>query len=121
ALLNMAISVTVTNGPYRGEGPAQQDLMAGRLDYMCATIQTGATLAKNSTVKPIAVMASRRVPIIADVPTTGEQGLSGVEASVWNGIFLPPRAPAAVVRKLNQAMSHELDDPTVSKRLMETG
>jgi tripartite-type tricarboxylate transporter receptor subunit TctC len=120
-LLNMAISVTVTHVPYRGEGPAQQDLMAGRLDYMCATIQTGATLAKNGTVKPIAVMASRRVPIIADVPTTGEQDLSGVEASVWNGFFLPPGAPAAVVRKLNQAMSDTLNDPTVSKRLMELG
>ncbi len=120
-LLNMAIGVTVTHVPYRGEGPAQQDLMAGRLDYMCATIQTGATLAKNGTVKPIAVMASRRVPIIADVPTTGEQSLPGVEASVWNGFFLPPRAPAAVVRKLNAAMSDTLDDPTVSKRLMELG
>ena len=119
-LLNMAIGVTVTHVPYRGEGPAQQDLMAGRLDYMCATIQTGATLTKNGTVKP-AVMASRRVPIIADVPTTGEQSLPGVEASVWNGFFLPPGAPAAVVRKLNQAMSDTLDDPTVSKRLMELG
>jgi tripartite-type tricarboxylate transporter receptor subunit TctC len=88
---------------------------------MCATIQTGATLAKNGTVTPIAVMASRRVPIIADVPTTGEQDLSGVEASVWNGFFLPPGAPAAVVRKLNQAMSDTLNDPTVSKRLMELG
>jgi tripartite-type tricarboxylate transporter receptor subunit TctC len=120
-LLNMAIGVTVTHVPYRGEGPAQQDLMAGRLDYICATIQTGATLAKNGTVKPIAVMASRRVPVIADVPTIAEQGLPGVEASVWNGFFLPPGAPAAVVRKLNKAMSDTLDDPTVSKRLMELG
>src|SRR5437773_715333 len=97
-LLNMAIGVTVTHVPYRGEGPAQQDLMAGRLDYMCATIQTGATLAKNGTVKPIAVMASRRVPIIADVLTTGGHGLPGVQARVWNRVFLPPAAPAAIVR-----------------------
>jgi tripartite-type tricarboxylate transporter receptor subunit TctC len=117
----MAMGVTVTHVPYRGEGPAQHDLMAGRLDYMCATIQTGAALAKNGTVKAIAVMAPRRVPIVADVPTTGEEGLAGVEASVWNAFFLPPRTPAAIVRKLNTVMSDTLDDPAVRKRLAELG
>jgi tripartite-type tricarboxylate transporter receptor subunit TctC len=92
-LLNMAMGVTVTHVPYRGEGPAQHDLMAGRLDYMCATIQTGAALAKNGTVKAIAVMAPRRVPIVADVPTTGEEGLAGVEASVWNSSCRRGRRP----------------------------
>jgi tripartite-type tricarboxylate transporter receptor subunit TctC len=54
------------------------------------------------------VMASRRVPIIDDLPTTAEQGLPGVEASVWNDFFLPPGAPSAVVHKLNQALSDTL-------------
>ncbi len=120
-LLNMAIGVTVTHVPYRGEGPAQQDLIAGRLDYMCSTIQTGAALANNGVVKGIAVMAPRRVNIIADLPTTGEQGLPGVEASVWNAFFLPPGAAAEIVRRLNRAMSDTLDDPVVSKRLNDLG
>src|SRR5438552_7500954 len=84
-LLNMAIGVTVTHVPYRGEGPAQQDLMAGRLDYMCATIQTGATLAKNSTVKPNAVMAPRRVPSSGDVPTTRGEGVADRRGSGRTG------------------------------------
>ena len=90
-LLNMALGVNVTHVPYRGEGPAQQDLIGGRIDYMCSTIQTGAAQAKQGTVKGIAVMSPRRVKIIPDLPTTGEQGLPGVEASVWNAFFFPPK------------------------------
>jgi tripartite-type tricarboxylate transporter receptor subunit TctC len=120
-LLNMAMGVTVTHVPYRGEGPAQQDLMGGRLDYMCSTIQTGAALAAQGMVKGIAVMSPHRVKIIPDLPTTGEQGLPGVEASVWNAFFLPPGAPDPVVRTLNRAMSDALDDATVSKRLEDLG
>jgi tripartite-type tricarboxylate transporter receptor subunit TctC len=106
---------------YRGEGPAQQDLMGGRLDYMCSTIQTGAALAAQGMVKGIAVMSPHRVKIIPDLPTTGEQGLPGVEASVWNAFFLPPGAPDPIVRTLNRAMSDALDDATVSKRLEDLG
>ncbi len=120
-LLNTAIGVTVTHVPYRGEGPAQQDLIGGRLDYMCSTIQTGAALAKQGAVRGIAVMSAQRVKIIPDLPTTGEQGLPGVEASVWNAFFLPPRAPSAIVAKLNKAMSEALDDPMISKRLEDLG
>jgi tripartite-type tricarboxylate transporter receptor subunit TctC len=120
-LLNLAIGVTVTHIPYRGEAPAQQDLMGGRLDYMCSTIQTGAALANQGAVKGIAVMAPQRVKIIPDLPTTGEQGLAGVEASVWNAFFLPPGAPDEIVHKLNRAMRDALDDPAVSKRLQDLG
>jgi tripartite-type tricarboxylate transporter receptor subunit TctC len=120
-LLNTAMGVTVTHVPYRGEGPAQQDLIAGRLDYMCSTIQTGAALAKQGEVKGIAVMSPRRVKIIPDLATAGEQGLPGVEASVWNAFFLPKGVPSAIVAKLNKAMSDSLDDPVVSKRLEDLG
>jgi tripartite-type tricarboxylate transporter receptor subunit TctC len=120
-LLNMAMGVNVTHVPYRGEGPAQQDLIAGRLDYMCSTIQTGAALANQGQVKGIAVMSPERVKIIASLPTTGEQGLPGVEASVWNAFFLPPGAPPAIVQKLNKTMSGALDDPTLRKRLEDLG
>ena len=98
-----------------------QDLIGGRIDYMCATIQTGAQQAKRGTVKGIAVMAEKRVPIIPDLPTTGEQGLPGVEASVWNAFFLPKGTPEPIVRKLNKAMSDTLDDPAIRKRLEELG
>ena len=120
-LFNLAIGATVTHVPYRGEGPAMQDLIGGRTDYMCATIQTGAAQANQGSVKPIAIMGPNRVPIIPRVRTTAEQGLAGVESSAWNALFLPKGAPDAIVHKLNTAMSDALDDPAVRKRLEELG
>lgn len=120
-LLNLAMGVNVTHVPYRGEGPAQEDLIGGRIDYMCSTIQTGAALVQQGSVKGIAVMAPHRVKIIPDLPTTGEQGLPDVEASVWDAYFLPRGTPDPIVRKLNKAMSDALDDPNVRKRLEDLG
>src|SRR5262249_55072532 len=120
-LLNMAMGVDVTHVPYRGAGPVMQDLIGGRIDYMCDTIQTGAAQAKAGTVKGIAVMAPKRVPIIAALPTTGEQGLPGVEATGWNAFFLPQGTPAPIVAKLNTTMSDTVDDPTLRKRLEDLG
>jgi tripartite-type tricarboxylate transporter receptor subunit TctC len=120
-LFNLAIGVEVTHVPYRGEGPAMQDLIGGRTDYMCSTIQTGAAQANQGSVKPIAILAEKRVSIIPGVPTSGEQGLNGVESSVWNAFFLPKGTPDPIVRKLNKAMSDALDDPAMRKRLEELG
>ena len=120
-LLNMAIGVDVTHVPYRGAGPVMQDLIGGRIDYMCDTIQTGAQQAKEKTVKGIAVMAPRRVPIIPDLPTAAEQGLPGVEASVWNAFFFPKGTPEPIVRKLNKVVSEMLDNQGQRKRLEELG
>ena len=120
-LFNMAIGANVTHVPYRGEGPVMQDLIGGRIDYMCATIQTGAAQVRQGAVKGIAVMAERRVPIVPDVATTGEQGLPGVEASVWNAFFVPKGTPQPIVRKLMTAMSDTLDDPAIRGRLGELG
>ena len=74
-LLNMQLGVKVTHVPYKGAGPVMQDLIGGRIDYFCDTIQTGAVQAKAGTVKGLAVMSPRRVPIIPELATTGEQGV----------------------------------------------
>jgi tripartite-type tricarboxylate transporter receptor subunit TctC len=120
-LFNLAVGVNITHVPYRGAGPVIQDLMGGRIDYMCDTIQTGAQLAKQGALKPIAVLSSHRVAIIPEVPTSGEQGVAGVEASVWNAFFLPKGTPDAIVRKLNAAVNQSLESPTLRKRLEELG
>jgi tripartite-type tricarboxylate transporter receptor subunit TctC len=120
-LFNLAIGVNITHVPYRGAGPVIQDLLGGRIDYMCDTIQTGAQLAKQGTVKPIAVLSANRVAIIPEVPTAAEQGLAGVEASVWNAFFLPKGTPDAIVRRLNAAINTSLENPALRKRLEELG
>src|SRR5580700_4425149 len=120
-LFNLAVGVNITHVPYRGAGPVIQDLMGGRIDYMCDTIQTGAQLAKQGALKPIAVLSAKRVAIIPDVPTSAEQGLAGVEASVWNAFFLPRGTPDAIVRKLNAAVNQSLENPVLRRRLEELG
>jgi tripartite-type tricarboxylate transporter receptor subunit TctC len=120
-LLNRAIGVEITHVPYRGAGPAMQDLIAGRIDYMCDTIQAGAAQVKAQAVKGLALMSAKRAPVVAEVATTGEQGLSGVEASVWNAFFLPKGTPDPIVRRLNRAMNDMLDNPGIRKRLEELG
>lgn len=108
ALLNMAMGVEITHVPYRGAGAVMQDLVGGRIDYMCDTIQTGAVQANSGTVKGIAVMSPKRVPVVSNLPTTGEQGLAGAEATVWNAYFFPKGTPQAIVRKMNKALGEML-------------
>jgi tripartite-type tricarboxylate transporter receptor subunit TctC len=120
-LLNATIGAKVTHVPFKGAGPVMQELIAGRIDYFCDTIQTGAAQAKAGSVKGLAVMSPRRVPIIAELATTGEQGLAGVEATVWNGFFFPKATPDALVRRVNKAMNTMIEDPAMRKRLEELG
>ena len=120
-LFNSVIGVKVTHIPYKGAGPVMQDLIGGRIDYMCDTIQTGAAQASAGTVKGIAVMSPRRVPIIPSLATTGEQGLAGVEATVWNGFFFPKGTPEAIVRRMNKVMNTMIEEPAMRKRLEELG
>jgi tripartite-type tricarboxylate transporter receptor subunit TctC len=120
-MFNLAVGVNITHVPYRGAGAVIQDLLGGRIDYMCDTIQTGAQLAKQGTLKPIAVLSENRVAIVPEVPTAVEQGLPGVESSVWNAFFLPKGTPDAIVRKLNAAINQSLENPALRKRLEELG
>jgi tripartite-type tricarboxylate transporter receptor subunit TctC len=116
-LLNLAAGVAVTHVPYRGAGPVMQDLVAGQIDYMCDSIQTAAVQIKDKTVKGIAILAPSRSPILPDLATSGEQGLPGIEASAWNGYFVPKGTPEAIVRRFNAALGAALDSPAVRERL----
>ena len=121
ALLNHTLGVNITMVPYRGEGPALQDVVADRMDYMCTTIQSGAVQARDGTVKGIAVMAPRRAAIIPNLATTGEQGLQGVEATVWNGFFFPKGTPKPIVDKMHQAIETMIKRPEMRQKMEALG
>ena len=87
-LLNAKMGTSITHVPYRGTGPALQDLMAGRIDFMCEVISTALPQIRGDTIKAIATMSATRAAVLPDVPTTLEQGLADVDANGWNG-FLP--------------------------------
>ena len=98
-----------------------QDLIAGRIDYMCEAIQGAAPQVLEHNVKGIAILAPTRSPAVPDVPTAREQGLQGIEASAWNGFFLPKGTPDVIVRRLEQALSETLDTPRVRERMATLG
>lgn len=119
-LLNTVLGVNVVHVPHRGGGQALQEVVGGRIDYMCDTIQSGAEQANGGTVKGIAIMGPARVPII-DLPTTAEAGLDGVEATVWNGFFFPKGTPREIVLKASKALNAMIERPDVKKRMGELG
>ena len=121
ALLNTVMGVTIVHVPYRGAGAVMQDLIGGRIDYMCDTIQTGAEQAKSGTVKGIAVMAHKRVSIIPELATTAEQGLANVEATVWNGYFFPKGTPKPIVLKMHKALDTMITRPDIRQRMEGLG
>jgi tripartite-type tricarboxylate transporter receptor subunit TctC len=121
ALLNMAIGVKPTHVPYRSTSLAMQDMIGGRIDYICDAIATARPQIDGKTVKELAVLWLNRSPVLPNVPTADEQGLKGFTASSWNAIFLPKRAPQPVVDKLSVALAKTLDTPSVRTRMDRLG
>jgi tripartite-type tricarboxylate transporter receptor subunit TctC len=120
-LLNQEMGVQVTHIPYRGGGPALQDLIAGRIDYICNYISTGVGALEAKQVKALATLTTTRAKALPNVPTAEEQGLKGFDVSAWNAIFMPKNTPAPIIKKVNEAVGQVLDMPTVQKRLDDIG
>jgi tripartite-type tricarboxylate transporter receptor subunit TctC len=120
-LLNLAIGVDVTHIPYRGGGPALVDLTAGRIDYICNIVSTAVPAIEGKTVKAIATLTRERAPVLRDLPTAHEQGLTDFAAYTWNAIFLPKATPRRIVDRLNAAVRETVNTPAVRARLTEVG
>jgi len=120
-LLNSAIGVDVTHVPYRGAGPAMQDLIGGRIDYMCDVTSTSLAHIEGGAIKPIAMLTLRRNETLPKLATADEQGLKNFEVDLWNAIFLPKGTPAAIVRRLADVASEALDNPVTRQRLAGLG
>jgi len=120
ALMNMVTGLDIVHVPYRGANPAMQDLMGGRVDYLCDIITTAKPQVDAGTVKPIAILTKERSKVLPNVPTAIEQGFE-VEAYTWNAFFLPKGTPAAIVQKLNQATVEAMKTPAVRDKLESAG
>ncbi len=120
-LFNAAAAIKAAHVPYKGTGPAMNDLVGGQVDYMCEIISTVKPQIEGKTIKALALFQAQRSPALPDLPTTEEQGMKGFEAYTWNGFFLPKGVPAAIVAKLNAVTREAMDDPAVAKRLTDLG
>jgi tripartite-type tricarboxylate transporter receptor subunit TctC len=120
-LLNAKMGTNIIHVPYRGAGPAMQDLMAGRIDFMCDIVSTALAQIRGDTVRAIATMSTSRVAVLPDLPTALEQGLPDVDADGWNGFFFPKGTPEAIIARVNAATTETLDTPVVRKRIEDLG
>jgi tripartite-type tricarboxylate transporter receptor subunit TctC len=120
-LLNYVIGVNITHVPYRGTGPAMQDLQGGRVDYVCDVITTAKPQIDGGSVKGLAIFDTKRSPALPDLPTAIEQGTPNLVAYTWNAIFLPKGTPEPIVMKLHDAALAAMHTPAVRERLTGLG
>lgn len=120
-LLQTALQTEVTTLPYKGTGPAMNDLLGGQFDIMCDQTTSTTGQIKGGRVKAFGVTTRTRVASLPDIPTLDEAGLPGFEVVVWQGIYAPKGTPKPVVDKLVAALNEALRDPVVKSRLAELG
>jgi tripartite-type tricarboxylate transporter receptor subunit TctC len=119
-LLNAALGVDVVAVPYRGLAIAIQDLIAGRIDYMCDSPSTSKPQMDGNYVKVLATTGKERFFTLPDIPTAIEQGLN-FDVNTWQGLFLAKDTPQPIVRQLSAALNKTLDLPTVRDRFKSLG
>ncbi|MGA7803413.1 Bug family tripartite tricarboxylate transporter substrate binding protein [Bradyrhizobium sp.] len=119
-LFTTEIGATPTLVPYRGSGPALNDLMGGHVDFMCEQSVSVEAAVLAGSVKAYAVSAPERLPTLPNVPTAREAGID-YDMSIWAGLFAPKGVPAEVVTRLADALDKALDDPAVRDKLTRLG
>jgi tripartite-type tricarboxylate transporter receptor subunit TctC len=107
--------------PYRGNGPALQDLLAGQIDFMIEPASNFYAQVKAGNLKPYAITSAARIGAAPDIPTTDEAGLPGFHASLWYGLWVPKGTPRDIVARLNAVMVDSLADPATRKRFADLG
>ena len=118
-MLNSMMKVDVLEIPYKGTGPALNDLVSGQFDYMVDQAVNVLPQIKSGNIKALGVSTQKRLSQLPDVPSIDEAGLKGYEVTIWNGFFAPKGTPKDIVTKLNQALVTALSDEKVKVRLTE--
>jgi tripartite-type tricarboxylate transporter receptor subunit TctC len=116
-MLDQAMGTTAQHVPYRGTAPAMQDLIGGRIDFLCDIAVTAVPAIKGGTVKGLATLAGRRMAMLPDLPTAAESGLPSLRAYTWTALFLPKGTPAAISAKLNAATVEAMNGPGLREQL----
>ncbi|HTG97695.1 MAG TPA: tripartite tricarboxylate transporter substrate binding protein BugD [Burkholderiales bacterium] len=120
-LFMSAIQTDFLTVPYKGTGPAMNDLLGGQVDFMCDQTTSTTSQIKAGKIKVYGVTSAKRVPSLPDVPTLQEQGLKGADVGIWHGLYAPKGTPKPVLDKLVSSMQEALRDQTVNQRFTELG
>jgi tripartite-type tricarboxylate transporter receptor subunit TctC len=120
-LLQQATDTKVMFVPYRGGGPAMQDLVAGRIDLLVIQAAAGMPQVNAGTIKAFANLSPSRSFAVPGIPTADEGGVPGLHVAGWFGFFAPRDTPKEAIQRLNAAMVQALADPAVQTRLAQLG
>ena len=118
-MFKSAIGVNINTIPYKGTGPAMNDLLGGQVDVLCDQTTQTVPMIKDGRVKVFGVTTLKRLAALPNVPTLDEQGLKGFEVKVWHGMYAPKGTPAPVLAQINTAMRAAMAEPSIVQRLAE--
>lgn len=118
-LFKSMAGVTMEHIPYKGSGPALNDLLGNQVSIMFDNLPSSSTHIKAGTLRALAVTTAERAPSFPDIPTMAEAGLPGYETYTWNALFAPKDTPKEVVDRLNAAAVKAMADPGVAERMKE--
>jgi tripartite-type tricarboxylate transporter receptor subunit TctC len=120
-LFMSAIQTDFLTVPYKGTGPAMNDLLGGQVDFMCDQTTSTTSQIKSGKVKVYGITSAQRVASLPDVPTLQEQGLKGADVGIWHGLYAPKGTPKPVLDKLVSSMQAALKEPEVRQRFTDLG
>ena len=120
-LFMSAIQTDLLTVPYKGTGPAMNDLLGGQVDLLCDQTTNTTSQIKGGKVKVYGVTTKTRVASLPDIPTLDQQGLKGFEVSIWHGLYAPKGTPKAAMDKLVAALQAGVKDDEVKKRFADLG
>jgi tripartite-type tricarboxylate transporter receptor subunit TctC len=107
--------------PYKGQGPAAQDLLAGHIQLMFDAFNSAVPNIKAGRVKALGIASAKRHPELPDLPTISEQGVSGYVTTIWLAFFVPAKTPTPIVDKMNQDLRTIMQRPDVKERFNKLG
>lgn len=121
ALFESTAKVDMVHVPYKGGGPALNDVIGGQVPLFFGNLASTLQHVQSGKLKALAVTSAKRSPILPDVPTLAEAGLKGAEIYEWNAVFAPANTPEPVVAKLAAAFQQALESPEVKARVAQLG
>ena len=121
ALFESAAKVEMLHIPYKGGGPAMNDLLAGHVPLFFGNLASTLGHLQSGRLRALAVTGAKRSPILPDVPSVAEAGLKDAEVYEWNAVFAPAGTPEPIVQKLSAALQSALENPEVKGRIGQLG
>ncbi|PLC55918.1 ABC transporter substrate-binding protein [Pollutimonas nitritireducens] len=120
-LFNSMADIKITHVPYKGEGPAITDAIAGHVPVVLTTLSAGLPFFNSDRLIPLAVTTKQRSSVLPDVPSASEAGVPGYVAEPWFGVFAPAKTPKLIIQKLNEASNQAILSAEVSENIKAIG